>query len=652
MAIEFVVAMKDEVTGAASRALSSLLGLESKAKSLTGGMAGVLDPFKGSALSAGDQIKTLQSTLTGLEKTRVKQIALGMDPEKIAATEGKIGSLKNALAGLAPQAEGAAGGMEGLAAGIGEAAGPIGAAIAAYVALGTVLVSLTLKGAEMALEFSEMREKSIVAFDALGKGAGAGKATLAMIEELAQKLPQTRGELKEWAKTLMAAGITDMSKLKRGLEAVASAQALLGDEAAGKVTNLLAKISEAQQMGTKLKINEKMFQGLGVSAEDVAAKLGIPAAKLKAMMKTGEIDAKKFGDALEDALIEKGKGPLEVMSGSLSSMKAKFLENINAMFSGVDVKPFTSGLKSIGELFSSTSASGKQMKASITTIFNALFAAAAASLPFIKWAIQGIITVAVTLVKIAKPIGSAFAWAYHALGGTKTLTTALKGLAVVVGLVAVVLAVATAPVWLIVAAFGVVVGIVGAVVAGISMLIGALINLAVEAASALASFAGAAADAAGNFISGLVGGISSGAGAVVDAMKNLASSAVGAFKTAMGISSPSKVMMQMGHHSTAGLSQGVERGETAVQKAGAGLSDALQAGVNAPGTAPGSDAGGGAPAAPGGAPGGKAKGGAAITVEAGAIVIHGAGGDVMALTEDALSRLLERIALSQGLGAT
>jgi predicted nicotinamide N-methyase len=99
-------------------------------------------------------------------------------------------------------------------------------------------------------------------------------------------------------------------------------------------------------------------------------------------------------------------------------------------------------------------------------------------------------------------------------------------------------------------------------------------------------------------------------------------------------------MMGIGDNVSQGLAVGITGGEGDVEDAAKGAGMAAIAGVGAGAAQAGS---GGAPRA--GTNGKRLE----VKVEAGAVVIHGAGGDVMALTEEALALLLERVALKAGL---
>ena len=137
-----------------------------------------------------------------------------------------------------------------------------------------------------------------------------------------------------------------------------------------------------------------------------------------------------------------------------------------------------------------------------------------------------------------------------------------------------------------------------------------------------------------DFIAGLVAGIQAGAAQVVGAVKGLASQATTAFKGALGIASPSKVMMEMGGYMGDGVAMGLDDSGGDVASSATGLATtAVDAVASAP--APGAPAGG-------------AGGGLTVNIEPGAIVIQGgASASVVDLTEQAIAQIFERIASQQ-----
>jgi len=624
--IEFVVSMVDKVTGPAKMAGSSML-------------------------SVATQAKTLQAALAGAEKSQLKAAALG-NVRGFQKSSKDIDMLKAAIGQVPKATDGMDSGLSGLLGkltGLGEM-GPAAFAeigLAAYAAIGAVVVA----GAALALQASGLRAQLVATFDSLGGGAGAGEKVVGMLNELAGRLPQTRAQLADWAKTLMAAGVS-ASAVPGKLEAIASAQAMMGTEGADKLAAAMAKLETKGEIGKAFKMGDltKLIAGTGVAAKDVTA-------QLKAMGVTGAATNEQVSKALELAAIGKGKGALANMAGSLGSMGDKFKENISMLFEGVDVKPFTAGLKSVLDLFSQSTASGKAMKLIVTATFNAIFAVASAVFPVIKSMILNLVIVALRIYIAMKPAVAVFKALFAAAGGMKTLVTVLKvvaaAVAVFVGILVLGLSLVLAPLAVAVGAvvaFGAAMLALPALIGGAVLAVGAFFlslpsiveGVVTSALTALNTFASGGTDAAGNFISGLVSGITGGAAWVVSAVSNLASSVIGAFTSKMKIQSPSKVMATLGGHTAMGVAKGMDAGATHVEAASEGLADAA-AGSSAPELPKGAPSGGG----------GKSGGGSTITIAAGAIQIKGAGsnGEALTMTEQALAGIFDRIAAKEGLAA-
>ncbi|MFE5868820.1 phage tail tape measure protein [Streptomyces roseifaciens] len=109
-----------------------------------------------------------------------------------------------------------------------------------------------------------------------------------------------------------------------------------------------------------------------------------------------------------------------------------------------------------------------------------------------------------------------------------------------------------------------------AVSSAVSAIGGALASIKSRAMSALSGAGSWLYNAGHALIQGLLGGISSMAGAVMDRVRSLASNAVSAFKSMLGISSPSRVFKQLGawvmHGLLDGLTGSTARVRTATQR--------------------------------------------------------------------------------------
>lgn len=336
------------------------------------------------AEKAKSSVKSLSTTLTKAKgdlagyQSQLKLAKDIGDIEGYRKYSGLVNQGKQSVFGLTQQLEGAKSSLASSAKNATQMAaafGPIAVAAAVAVAGIAALVVTAKEFVIKSLDVVNASQLMTAQFEALG-GAGSGKKTTAMLGELSEKLPQTKTQLAEWTRQIEKMGVTDLGKIRSELIATASAQAILGeggDQAYEKITR---KIHDAIDANHTLKISSKeLTRTIGTNlAGAAAAKMGMTLEQLETKLKAG-LDPKKaheFGEALKSTFIEKGKGPLDVMMNSLETMGKKAQAAWNRLFSGVDTKPLTEGLRNIIALFDSGAPSADGMKAGFTGAMNAI----------------------------------------------------------------------------------------------------------------------------------------------------------------------------------------------------------------------------------------------------------------------------------------
>lgn len=459
-------------------------------------------------------------------------------------------------------ADSAAESLEGLKEGISGSSlelAAMGTAAAVAVA-GIAIVGASLyEGAKASLEAREEVEKLTAQLGALSGGKQSGEEVLGVLRQIEKQVPQNEATVASWAKSLMAAGQTDMGKLSTEIKAIASSEALV--EGGGeKVRAMFAKLHEAGMKGTKLRFSAAMLAGTGVTEQELMAKLGMTPKQLDLAKKQGTLSGDRIADAMAAVLATKGGPVLAQQMDTIPAMMNKAKDSISRLFEDVDISPFTDGLKSLMGLFDQNTASGKTLKLLATTIFSGLFSIVGKVFPYIR---QGFLQLAILALKgyiAVQPLVTKFKefWATHTMGDK--LVTLLKGIGIVVGVVAVAMAAAGAVAFL----FANWLTIVG-VAAGLALAY--VVGFVVDSRAAIMGWVTGAATAASDFVMGLVNGIKNGAGFVIDAVKHLGSSMLGGIKSMLGISSPSVEMMKIGGHMTAGLEAGVDKGAPSAQGA-------------------------------------------------------------------------------------
>lgn len=574
-ASEFVLRMQDQVSGNASLAEGALGRLEAKINSEKEALGALNDK----AILAGQGLARLQEGFGG----KVDIAAVQKAKDSIAALQAKIGEKKEGigiLEGAKPALEEAKAGTETLTGrlkGMADAAqdangatgkltavlkslGPEGAAVAAVLtvvigvvtALGAAFLSL----AASAISISQEKDALAETFAALSTGAEAGADLVDSLSEVAAALPQAEGTVLAWGKSLMAAGL-EGDKLNKAVKAVASSAALMGNDG-GAAEGLIKRFQMMAESGGKVKLDRRIMSQLaeaGVSAATLAETLGVDAKKLSTM----SIDADKMGDALQNALIKKGAKSLELMGLTWKSITGKLADGIGDLYEdmGKAVAPFMQEVKHLFDEFAAGGTAMSTVKGVFMTVFTEIFAVATKVVHGIH---IGFLLVEIAAFKVAiamLPIARAIKAIATNEDVIKGLKSTLLGLAVVAGVIV--------GGFLLVVAAGIATAVaigtaITAIVTAFLWLQGASQRAGAAIGNALNNLGSIGYTAASNFISGLWNGIVNGYDIVANAASGLASKAAGAFKSALGIASPSKLMMGFGINMAEGVAEGVDAG--------------------------------------------------------------------------------------------
>lgn len=492
------------------------------------------------------------------------------------------------------------------------------AAIAAAVATGgfvAVLGDLIFKGAEFAIESSQMKSELVGVLDAMSDVDGFGERGIKTIDAYAVTIGRSREEVADWAKTFMAMGVTDLGELRSQILTTASATALLGKEGGHAYEEFAAKIQFAIQAHEGLKIAERRLESLrksGVNLDDVAKRLGTDSHKLTEQLKVG-LDPSKvqaFGNALQDSLQEKGAGPLARMAMSLTSTIEDFRTFSRELFEDVNVKPFLDMMHDIVEVFDKSTDTGKAFKLVITEAFTGILGTSEEIGPKIQeffldiaiWSVESYIYVKQHWTDITQTLSG--------------LVTVGKYVAYTIGVLIAGALAATAPLW-------------APIVGGVAAL-GSLAHLI--------GGTGKSGEQSGKAISdGMVDGIEAGSPGVAGAAFSLGDEAQDALRANLKVHSPSLVMAGIGEDTGEGFAMGIRSG---AKDAGDASEDMGEMALSRTGDGiyPPSGGNGGSSADR------TVNGGIHITIQAPQGVTGAA-----ELTEIAIATIFERIQLQQGM---
>lgn len=346
---------------ALSNQLGSQAGLDSAARAW--------DKYGAAARRAGDGIFRVVEPAE-VARHAIDSLGRGVHEMASALSSGDAGG---AIRGAAEALGGMAQAIDLVIPGLGQVAS---GAIRAGGAIGGMFAEIIEKGVELSLEVSATNNRMRATFDALGvQGPASGQRTLDMLNKLSSTLPQSREKLAEYEKDFEALGFTDMSQLRYQVQATASAQAIMGDTGAEAYEHLSKKIRLAVEAHAGLKLGERPLEQIykmGSNATDVANRLGISVQTMRRQLEAGTMDAQKFGNALSESLIAKGKGPLDAMMNSLGTIKEKDFEAFRHLFDGVDVTPLTDAFRMILQIGDAGEPAGAGLKGGITKGMNGI----------------------------------------------------------------------------------------------------------------------------------------------------------------------------------------------------------------------------------------------------------------------------------------
>ena len=347
----------------------------------------LLDGITGPSKDAAASLKTLQTTLgtaksslSSYQQQLTKAKALG-DIEGYRRYSDLVQTSRRSVFDLTQQVEAAGGSQKTFSTSI---LGTVSAlkgqlAAAASVAAGLAAVGFALyevgkSAVTTALEVEGVNRRLESTFAALGRqGPESGKKTMAFLNELSGRLPQSRDELARWTKTYEAMGVSDLGELRHQLLATASAQAIMGDSGAEAYQKIAERVNLAVEGHHGLKLAEKSLKALyeaGVNEADIAAKMGLSVEALSAGLKAGSIDAQAFGNAMSTTLVEKGKGPLAAMGSELGTLRTKASEVFGHLFDGIDTAPLTDAIRSVIRMGELGTPSGKALAGGIRSGVN------------------------------------------------------------------------------------------------------------------------------------------------------------------------------------------------------------------------------------------------------------------------------------------
>ena len=523
------IELEDQVSGAAESAAGALKRLRDQIdadKRALSQMQGALRNLKDGALVDTKAFKQLQDQITA-KKSAIAQaqqsfISLGGTFTK---SSGSSRGLQAKLAELAKQASIMPGPLGSLATAFQRFSAMVGGG---GIAVGIIAITAALTALTVA---------SVTATAALARygvaQADARRSELLRIEGLTK--------VRNWYG--LAAG--NANEMQQAIDRVSASSALGRDQIA-------AYSDQLYRMGLRGENLSAALEGVAIKASTQGeAQANMFAEWAAGAALTGQ-SVRRLADDVKTRL--GGIAAKQMLSLTVQAQKQH--EAFAALFTGLNIEPFLKAKKSINDLFSQSTASGRALKQLLTLLVQPLVDAATSAAPLIKRFFQGMILGAQGLVIAFLRARRAFLQTFDLQG--------FKGIDL-----------ATAAIYVGVAA-------VAALATGLIIAAGALTVFAAPfllAATAIWSVINTGrllyqlwkeidwTDLGRSIWQGIVSGLKGGAAWVVDAVTSIGEAASGAFKAALGIHSPSKAFAELGAAIPAGVTVGVQAGTPAARQA-------------------------------------------------------------------------------------
>jgi hypothetical protein len=357
---EFILRLKDEMSGSAAAAAQALSNLKSDMdadiKALAEMEKAMRNLKKAASVDEG-AMRTLTEAMNtkreAISRAQAAYVELGGE---FGRTKSKGGDLISRLKAMEDGLSGMPGPLGQVTASLSKLAQMMGGA--GWLALGAGLAAVAASAViaaktlfELGLANADARRNEMLHLEALTKMRsffgfvpGNAKEMIAGIDDISARVSISREEVSQFNDTLYKSGLRGAS-LKTALEATAIKASALGTAAGNAFAGMAA---HANLMGVS--VNRL--------AQDVKNRFGGIVAK---QMKSLEVQSKKQKEAFA------------------------------SMFGSLDAEPLLGALADVRQLFSQNTEAGKALKFIFTTLVQPLMDAATKALPFIELFFDGII---------------------------------------------------------------------------------------------------------------------------------------------------------------------------------------------------------------------------------------------------------------------
>lgn len=227
-----------------------------------------------------------------------------------------------------------------------------------------------IEGAKFAIEASEFRENTELAYATVLGTAEEGKRTYEEIDKLARVNHLPAEQAQGLASELMLQGLQNQKELTDTVAAVGALQRTGQEQGA----NRLKKIVESSLVTEKFQVNAKQLRGTGVQIDelyaDIADRLHVGKDQVKALMKAGKVDVDVGVAALDDAVNKGNIGKLAAQKYGVPDALTDIKNNLRGLFQNTDASPITNSLKGIADGLKEGTEGGKALQDTISTLID------------------------------------------------------------------------------------------------------------------------------------------------------------------------------------------------------------------------------------------------------------------------------------------
>jgi hypothetical protein len=254
--------------------------------------------------------------------------------------------------------------------------------IAEQVALGEMLHEGIKKlgeglveGVKFAIEASEFRENMENAYGVIHGGVEMGKHTFEEIDELAKGIHMPVAKAHEVAMSLMQAGLTNQENLKATITTISDLQRAGMAQGADKIKAVIER-SEAEG---HFKLDARKLVGTGVSMDELLKELQkVPkhvhetTKQIAEELKKGKIPVDEGIEALNKSIQEGMVGKIADQKYDMQDAFTDIKNTITGVFQSADAKPITDALKGIADSLKPGTEGAKQMKEGLDDIMKVI----------------------------------------------------------------------------------------------------------------------------------------------------------------------------------------------------------------------------------------------------------------------------------------